>query len=104
MSTKKLFEDQPEIIRVKSDTDSAKLCGSIISAYEKNKSEITLRVIGASALNQAVKAVIMSNQPLSTKGLQAKIYPVFVTIKADKNNEIKDISAIELRLDFERIK
>lgn len=72
------------ILRVSSSTDFFKLEKSIIFAYEKNPSApIKVSVIGAGALNQAVKGIAAVNGYFSQRGLIATLYPQFesTTIK-----------------------
>ena len=50
-------------LRCKASTDSFKLAGSIYSAIKDNEESCTyIKVIGAGALNQAIKGVIISNR------------------------------------------
>ena len=57
-------------LRCKASTDANKLAYSIYSAYQKNQDDcIRIRVVGAGALNQATKSVIISNKYLIKKGV-----------------------------------
>lgn len=79
-------------LRCKSSTDANKLAGSIYSTYQGDPSvPIIIKVIGAGALNQAVKAVIISNKFFSKKGLSTGVTPFF--LDAEKN-----VTAIGLKL------
>lgn len=79
------------ILKCKSSTDANKLAGSIYSAYKNSPTdEIFLRVIGAGSLNQAIKAVIISNKYFVKKGFVVDVHPSF--------QEVSDITSIELKI------
>lgn len=89
-------EKKVSLLRCKSSTDANKLAGSIYSAHkEEPESVITLRVIGAGALNQAVKATIISNKFFAKKGITLTLQPSFQD--ADNN-----MTAVEMRILFIR--
>lgn len=86
------------MLKCKSSTDANKLAGSIYSAYKNAPDEeIVLRVIGAGSLNQAVKAVIISNKYFVKKGLVVDLHPSFQEIP-DNN-----VTSIELRVIFREV-
>ena len=86
-----------KVLRCKTSTDANKLAGSIYSTYQANKGEdIYIRVIGAGALNQAVKGIIISNKFFAKKGLIAHICPSF-------QDTDKSMTAISLRIIFHKI-
>lgn len=65
-------------IRCKSSTDPNKLGASIYSIYQEDPDRVIhLRVVGAGALNQAIKGVIISNTFFSKKGLVSDVRPSF---------------------------
>lgn len=82
------------LIKVRSNTDPKSLAQSIITAETKDKN-VSVQVVGAGALNQAIKAIIMANAQFSQNGGSKKIEPTFVTIE---DGEGKDITAIKLIL------
>lgn len=83
---------ETKLLKCKSSTDSSKLAGSIFSTYQENNDvRIIIRVIGAGALNQATKAVIISNKFFSKKGLSVALKPSFSDCDGD-------MTAIELRV------
>lgn len=89
------MEKEKRVLRCKSSTDANKLAGSIYSAYVNAPEEaLLLRVIGAGSLNQAIKAVIISNKFFIKKGLVVDVHPSFQEV-ADNS-----ITAIELRIIF----
>lgn len=80
--------DLVKILRVKASTDATKLAGSIYAACMEDK-KVVLRVIGAGSLNQATKAVIISNKYFCQKGLTPCVKPSF-------HNVSDNVTAIEL--------
>jgi stage V sporulation protein S len=89
-------EEKVSLLRCKASTDANKLAGSIHSAHQLDPdSKIALRVIGAGALNQAIKAVIISNKFFAKKGVSVGVQPSF----QDADGEM---TAIEMRLIFIR--
>lgn len=87
---------ETKVLRCKSSTDANKLAGSIHSIYQENaETPIVIRVIGAGSLNQAVKAVIISNKYFSKKGIVVDMRPSF-------QDAADNMTAIELRVIFSR--
>lgn len=77
---------------VKTGTDASKLSAAIVSYYEKSPSTpIVLRVVGAGALNQAVKGAIISNKYFCKKGLKASLVPSFKDLS-------EGMTAIQMRI------
>lgn len=86
-----------KVLRCKASTDANKLAGSIYSAYQDNtEADISIRVIGAGALNQAVKGVIISQKFFSKKGLFISLLPSF-------QDTDKEMTAISLKLTIGKI-
>lgn len=86
------MEQKINVLRCKSSTDSSKLAGSIYSIYKTEPdSRIIIRVIGAGSLNQAAKAVIISNRYFAKKGLVVGMQPSF------KDTE-EGVTAMELKI------
>jgi len=82
------------VLRCKSSTDSNKLAGSIYSIYKvEPESRIIIRVIGAGSLNQAAKAIIISNKYFAKKGLVVGIQPSFQDTE-------EGVTAMELKIIF----
>lgn len=90
------MDNTTSVLRVKGSTNVGKLAGSIVSAQESGAERILVRAIGASALNQATKAIIISNKQFIGKGLICSMIPSFSTFK----NEEVELTAIELTLKF----
>ena len=73
------------LLLVGGETNVNKLAGAIISNHLQNsKKTILLRTVGAGALNQAVKGVILANQHFSKKGKIAHSLPYFTEIEDKK--------------------
>lgn len=90
------IKDNQKILRCKSSTDANKLAGSIYSIYQEDAtSHIILRVIGAGALNQAIKAVIISNKFFAKKGIVVDLRPSF-------QDASENMTAIELKVLFNK--
>lgn len=83
-------------LKCKTSTDANKLAGSIHSTYLDNSEvPIIIRVIGAGALNQAIKAIIISNKYFVKNGIVVGLRPSFCDVE---NN----VTAIDLRVIFSR--
>ena len=75
------------IIWVRPDSNVQNIAGLISSSIEKDK-RITLRAIGAGAVNQAVKAVIQARQQLASHGEDLIVRPGFTTVAGNDGNEV----------------
>ena len=90
-------ENNQRILRCKASTDSNKLAGSIHSAYKENQdAPIIIRVIGTGSLNQAMKAVTISNKYFAKQGVVVCTQPSF-------QDAGDNMTAIELKLLFQKI-
>ena len=86
-----------KVLRCKASTDVNKLAGSIHSIYqESSETQMAIRVIGAGALNQAVKASIICNKFFAKKGLAVALQPAFY-------DATESMTAIELRIILRRL-
>lgn len=84
-----------EILKCSSTTIVQKLASCIYSKVYSEQKEVALRVVGAGALSQAVKAVIVANGLLSPKGMRVLINPNF--------SDLDGITAIDMPLKVEKI-
>lgn len=93
------------LLRVSNTTECSKLCGAIQHVYEENPSiELTLRMIGAGPINQAVKAIILCNKWAVRKGIQVSLIPTYTDIDNPKEGAINStITAIEFLLEFKKV-
>jgi stage V sporulation protein SpoVS len=99
-------QQQPQeqrVLRVGNTTAPKELAKSIFASYTKeNLKRVTLRAIGAAAVNQAMKSIILANQDLSSKGIQGRVTPHFKDVAGSSSDE-KKITAIELVIIFDEL-
>lgn len=94
-----LNERPQKMLRCKASTDATRLAGSIYSAWQSNDgSEIVLRVIGAGALNQAVKAAIISNKYFANKGLKVMLQPAFRDAGSEGSMTAIELSVVPVKM------
>lgn len=74
-----------EVLKVSTKSDTSKVAGAITNQIKENgKSEI--QVIGAGALNQAMKAIIIARGFLVPSGIEIKVKPSFTTMFVENEN------------------
>lgn len=83
------------LIKVAGTSHVKAVAGSITKSIESGK-KVEVLVVGASALNQATKAIIMARGFLATKGYNLAVFPGFSTTQI--NGE--DKTSIKLVLDL----
>lgn len=70
---------QEPLLKVKSSSSAANLAAAIANnVYEGH--EVTLRAIGAAAVNQAMKAVAIANGYVGPRGYRLYALPGFTTV------------------------
>jgi stage V sporulation protein SpoVS len=79
-----------EPIWIRPDSNVDGIAQLLVSSIMEDR-RITLRAIGAGAINQAVKGMIRGNQKLSGAGESMFFIPGFTTVKG--NND-KDVTAV----------
>lgn len=90
---------EEKILKSAAATDVQKLANSIVTSYQKNpKVPIIIRSIGAGAVNQAVKAAIVSSQFFSRAGFTVSLVPSFKPLVEDGRKTV----SIEFRVDLKR--
>lgn len=82
---------KPPLIWVRSDSNVDGIAQLLVSSITEDR-RITLRAIGAGAVNQAVKGMIRAGQRLSGAGEHLYFVPGFTTVKSDDGNG--DITAV----------
>jgi stage V sporulation protein S len=82
------------VLRVKSSSSAASLASAISHAVYDGK-RVTLRAIGAGAVNQAVKAIAIANSFVAPRGIVLDCRPGFTTVNTPDAGEI---SALLLRI------
>lgn len=87
-------EDLPKTplspIRVRANSDVGGIAGLLVSSIAEDR-RITLRAIGAGAVNQAVKGTIRARQIMSGSGEDIYLIPGFTTIEGDNGDEVSAI-------------
>lgn len=71
-----------EVLKVSSSTNPKKTAGAISSILKRDP-EVHVHTIGAAALNQAIKAIIIARGMLAISGLDLNIVPAFTQIMID---------------------
>jgi stage V sporulation protein S len=86
--------DQPKhpIIWVRPNSNVQGVAGTLTSSIREDE-RITLRAIGAGAVNQAIKSIIQARQQLSVQGEDLIVKPGFTTVVG---NDGSDVTAIVL--------
>lgn len=77
---KRAKKDKPEPMKVAGSTDPNSLARAIASTVREGTLP-TLQAIGAGAVNQANKAVIIANGMLAPNGIELVIAPIFQDLK-----------------------
>jgi stage V sporulation protein SpoVS len=72
--------------RCAGSTDPQKLSGSLLYALERGE-KTSITVIGANALQQAVKAVIILSGSLAQRGISVAVRPSFTTTTITSEDE-----------------
>lgn len=81
------------IIKVSSKSDSKKVAGLIAGKFRNNE-EVEIESIGAGAINQAIKAIIIARGFLAPLGIDLIIKPSFIDVIIDGEEK----TAIKLML------
>ena len=81
------------ILRVKNSSPPASLAAAISHAVYDGK-QVTLRCIGAAAVNQGVKGIAIARGYVAQRGLDLLCRPGFTTVKMADG----DVSALVLRV------
>jgi len=100
MATEK-NETKEKHLRVRSASDVHAVAGAIANELYEEK-EVRLRSIGAGALNQAVKAVVLARSFVATRGWDIKLQPAMETVIFDDPGGPQERSAIVLKVIVEK--
>jgi len=73
-----------DIIKVKAVSRTAAVAGAIAGVIREQK-HAEVQAIGAGAVNQAVKALVLAKTFLTQDGIDIVCYPEFVNIEIDNN-------------------
>lgn len=82
-----------ETLKISSKSNVNAVAGAIAGLIKDNKS-VEMKAVGAGAVNQAIKSVIIANGFIAPTGQKIKIEPAFCTVEI----EDEDRSAIKLKL------
>jgi stage V sporulation protein SpoVS len=85
--------ERDDLMRVRNDSNPKLIGASIYEAFQES-SKVTIRVIGAGALNQAYKGAALARQRLAANAEDLVIRPGFATVKSDDGNH--DVTALVL--------
>ena len=88
-----------DIIRVSAGSDPQGVAASISNAFY-DRSSVTMRAVGASAVNQAVKTIAIARGYIAPKGHDLVCRPGFINIPS-YGDDTSTISAIVFRLSLE---
>jgi len=83
------------IMKVRSNSSPQKVAGAIANLFRENAQSIEIQVIGAGALNQAIKAIAIARGYIASSGINLVCIPSFSDILID--NEEK--TAIKLTIE-----
>lgn len=84
------------LLRVSGSSSSPSLASVVAHGIYEGK-EITLRAIGAAAVNQAMKAVAIAQSYVGAKGLRILVIPGFADVEMDDAT----VSALTFRIKVE---
>jgi stage V sporulation protein S len=71
-----------DIIKVSANSRTSAVAGAIAGVYrEFRRAEV--QAIGAGAVNQAIKALVLAKGYLAEDGLEVALYPEFVDVEID---------------------
>lgn len=95
MSEEKVEHVKPEeaVLRVKRDSNASAL-GSAISHGVYDGKQVTLRAIGAGAVNQACKAMAIAQSFVGARGISLVFRPGFTTVTMPDG----DVTAMTFRV------
>lgn len=79
-----------ERLKVSAKTSPQKVAGAIAKYYEENQA-VEVVAVGAGAINQATKGLIMARRFVSSSGIDLSFKPAFETIEI----EGKEVTAIK---------
>lgn len=82
---------QRERLKVSATTSPQKTAGAMHKFYTVDKQDFEIVAVGAGAINQATKAMILARRFISSSGIDLAFKPAFETI----NIEGKEITAIK---------
>ena len=72
-----------ETLKIRSNSEPKSVAGAISKLFEDGNETVELHAVGAGAVNQAVKSIIIARSFVSTSGINLYVVPGFVTVNID---------------------
>ncbi len=88
-----MTDNEEPLFRVSSTANPQSTASAIAHALYESP-EVNIRAVGAGAINQALKAIIIARGYVAPRGMDLYVIPGFVTIKSRDG----DISAVLLKV------
>ena len=88
------------VIKVATSSDVNRIAGAIVAMF-KEKGHADIRAVGAGAVNQAMKALIIAKSMMSMSNIETAIIPSFENIKNTRkihDSEPEEVTAIRFRV------
>jgi len=85
-----------ELIKVSANSRTSGVAGAIAGVIREHN-RVEVQVIGAGALNQAVKALVLASGYLREEGINICCMPEFVNLEVDEKERTAIKLVIELR-------
>jgi stage V sporulation protein S len=88
-------QDQDDVIRVSGGTDPQSIASAISNAFYEAQA-VTVRAMGAGAVNQAVKGIAIARGYVATRGVDLLCRPGFINVDGFGDKDV--VTAIVFRL------
>lgn len=75
-----------EVLKIKSDSEVKSVAGAIAKHFEEGEDKIELQAIGAGAVNQAVKSVIVARTYVASSGIDLYCIPAFTSVSIENED------------------
>lgn len=86
-----MADENGSLLRVRNNSDASKLASAIAhGVYDKR--DVTIRAIGAGAVNQAVKAMAIAQGFVGAKGISLSFRPGFTTVEMSPDETVTAIT------------
>lgn len=72
-----------EVLKIKADSEPKSVAGAIAKQFEEGVQSVELHAIGAGAVNQLVKSIIIARSYVATSGIDLYTIPAFMSINID---------------------
>lgn len=72
-----------EVLKIKADSEPKSVAGAIAKQFEEGVNQVELHAIGAGAVNQLVKSIIIARSYVATSGIDLYTIPAFMSINID---------------------